>query len=248
MPDLLHEQLLRLARHVRDPQRHAPPPGIEARRLAVYRQLFFGNVQSLLGGAFPVLEASLGARRWQALVHAFYADYRCQTPLFTELAAEFVTFLEEQVNRDQDLPPWLVELAHYEWVESALLLSDEDVPAQDAGADLLDGVVQISPLAWPLAYRWPVDQIGPGYLPRQAPEQPTLLLARRGDELKVHFSRLAPLAHALLVSLLARRCSGREHLRGLAHASGMDEAAIQAQGLALMESLRAQGVVMGAGS
>ena len=85
MADTLREQQLQLARHIRDPQRNAPPPGIEARRLAVYRQLFLGNVQSLLAGSFPVLRASLAEAHWQALSEAFYADYRCQTPLFTEL-------------------------------------------------------------------------------------------------------------------------------------------------------------------
>ena len=105
MAEALHEQLMRMARHVRDPQRHAPPPGVEARRLAVYRQLFLGNLESLLAGAFPVARASLGAARWQALVQAFYADPRCHTPLFTELGGEFVDYLE--TAEAADLPPWL---------------------------------------------------------------------------------------------------------------------------------------------
>lgn len=94
MPETLHEQLMTLARHVRDPRQPAPP-GIEARRLAIYRQLFIGNLDSLLGGGFPVIRATLAPAQWQALVHAFYADYRCRTPLFTELAREFVGYLEE---------------------------------------------------------------------------------------------------------------------------------------------------------
>lgn len=247
MDEVLHDQLLRLARHVRDPQHHAPPPGIEARRLAVYRQLFFGNVESLLAGGFPVIRASIGAQRWQALVQAFYADYRCRTPLFTELAGEFVTYLEEDAGNALNLPPWLTELAHYEWVESALLLSDSSEPAHDPGGDLL-GVPVLSQLAWPLAYQWPVSEIGPDYLPQQAPEEPTLLLAQRGADLQVHFSRLAPLAHALLVSLQTRHCTGRQHLEALAEAIGADAAALLPQGLALLENLRAQGVVLGIGA
>ncbi|MCY1419582.1 putative DNA-binding domain protein [compost metagenome] len=244
MADLLHDQLMQMAQHVRDPQHHEPPPGIEARRLAVYRQLFFGNVQFLLAGSFPVICASLGAQRWQALIQAFYADYRCRTPLFTELAGEFVDYLEGTMADNPDLPPWLTELAHYEWVESALLLRDSSDPAHDPNADLLDGVTLLSQLAWPLAYQWPVSEIGPEYLPTQAPEQPTLLLAQRGADLKVYFSRLAPLAHALLVSLQQQRCTGREHLQLLADALDVDQTAILPQGLALLEKLRAQGVVL----
>ncbi|NQD78459.1 DUF2063 domain-containing protein, partial [Pseudomonas sp. CrR7] len=36
MNETLREQQYTLARHLRDPQRHAPPPGLEARRLKVY--------------------------------------------------------------------------------------------------------------------------------------------------------------------------------------------------------------------
>jgi hypothetical protein len=243
MAEALHEQLLRMARHVRDPQRHAPPPGIEARRLAVYRQLFFGNLESLLAGAFPVARASLGSARWQALVQGFYADYRCRTPLFTELAGEFVDYLE--AGEAPDVPEWLAELAHYERVESVLLLSAADEPAHEPHGDLLDGVPVLSPLAWPLAYRWPVAEIGPGHLPQQAPEQPTLILAQRRADQRVHFSRLAPLAHALLLSLQTHDVSGREHLALLAEAIGVAPEEIVPAGLALLQSLRAQGVVLG---
>lgn len=242
MADTLREQQLQLAWHIRDPQRNAPPPGIEARRLAVYRQLFLGNVQSLLAGSFPVLRASLAEARWQALTEAFYADYRCQTPLFTELAGEFVAFLEQG---GIDAPAWAAELAHYEWVETALLLSDSQEPAHDPQGDLLHGVPLLSSLAWPLAYAWPVSELGPGHLPEQPPEQPTLLLARRGDDQQVHFARLAPLAHALLESLRDRQLSGREHLQALAEAIGADPEPVLQQGLALLLSLHAQGVVLG---
>ena len=243
MAEALHEQLLRMARHVRDPLRHAPPPGIEARRLAVYRQLFFGNLESLLAGAFPVARASLGSARWQALVQRFYADYRCRTTLFTELAGEFVDYLE--AGETPDVPEWLAELAHYERVESVLLLSAADEPAHDPHGDLLDGVPVLSPLAWPLAYRWPVAEIGPGHLPQQAPAQPTLILAQRRVDQRVHFSRLAPLAHALLLSLQERDASGGEHLALLAEAIGVAPEEIVPAGLALLQSLRAQGVVLG---
>ena len=242
MPDSLRDQLQTLASHVRDPRRHAPPPGIEARRLAVYRQLFLGNIASLLEGAFPVLSASLGAQRWQALVEAFYAEHRCQTPLFTEVAGEFVGYLEQT---SVDLPEWAAELAHYEWVETALLLGEDREADHDGQGDLLDGVPVLSAGAWPLAYAWPVADIGPDHLPDAAPTAPTLLLARRGADQQVHFSRLAPLAHALLLSLQQWQLTGREHLQALAEISGVALEIIHPQGLALLQALREQGVVLG---
>lgn len=44
----LHTQLQALAAHVRDPAHHAGPVGIEERRLRVYRELVFNNLQGLL--------------------------------------------------------------------------------------------------------------------------------------------------------------------------------------------------------
>lgn len=245
MHEVLHGQLMSMARYLRDPRNSAPPPGVEVRRLAVYRQLFFGNMESLLTGCFPVIRASLGTEKWRALVDTFYAQHRCQSPLFTEISGEFVDFLAEGGGDGLDLPPWVVELAHYEWVEAALLLSDRHEPAHDPKGALLDGAPLLSSLAWPLAYQWPVTEIGPDNLPREAPEQPTLVLARRDADKQVCFSRLAPLAYALLTSLQEWTRSGRQHLEALAEAIGVEPKSILLQGLALLEDLRAQGVVLG---
>ncbi|NIE73364.1 DUF2063 domain-containing protein [Pantoea sp. Ap-967] len=241
MAEQLRAQQLRMANHIRDPQANPPPPGIEARRLAVYRQLFLGNVQSMLAGSFPVLQASLAPGQWQTLTADFYANHRCQTPLFTEMAGELVDYLQHRA----DLPGWVAELAHYEWIETVLLLADDAEPAHDPDGDLLDGVPVLSRLACPLAYAWPVSQIGPGHLPQQPPAEPSLLLACRGRDHQVQFSRLAPLAHALLVSLQEQPLTGREHLAALAALVGAEPESLQLQGLALLNDLKAQGVLLG---
>ncbi|WP_447739627.1 HvfC family RiPP maturation protein [Pseudomonas laurentiana] len=241
MDETLREQQLCMTRYIRDPSANAPPPGIETRRLAVYRQLFLGNVQSLLAGGFPVLCASLAKQQWQSLTSDFYAFHRCKTPLFTEVAGEWVNYLEARV----DLPGWVAELAHYEWIESVLLLSDSAELPHDPEGDLLDGIPVLSSLAVPLAYAWPVSHIGPDHIPLQAPVEPTLLLARRGADLNIHFSRLAPLAYALVVSLQQQSLTGHEHLNALAEIAGIEQLAIESQGAALLHSLKAQGVVLG---
>ena len=105
----LREQQFTLARHLRDPQRHPAPPGIEARRLKVYRELFYGAIEGLLAGSFPVMRRTLGDQVWHARVRDFYANYRSQTPLFTEIAECFIDYLQG-VELDT---PWQLELAHY---------------------------------------------------------------------------------------------------------------------------------------
>ena len=58
MADTLQDQQFALSRHLRDPS-HPPPPGIEERRLAIYRDLFFNNIESLLAGNFPAMPVLL---------------------------------------------------------------------------------------------------------------------------------------------------------------------------------------------
>src|SRR3954467_3571617 len=82
------------AAHLRDPT-HAPAPaGIEPRRMAVYSELFFNNIESLVAANFPVIRTLYADDAWRDLVRAFYRDHRCHTPLFTDIAREFIRYLE----------------------------------------------------------------------------------------------------------------------------------------------------------
>ena len=239
----LREQQFALARHVRDPQRNAPPPDIEERRLVIYRDLFYNSIEGLLAGNFPVIRQTLGDARWHALVREFYAGYRCTTPLFTEIGREFVRYLELR-GADPQMP-WLHELAHYEWVELALQIADDALPAHVADGDLLEGQLVVSPHAWALAYCWPVQRIGPHFQPASPPETPTLLLVRRDGAGDVHFSELSPLVYRLL-ALLGDGGSGRDVLRALAAEAGTtDSDAFMREGAAMLQHLRAEGVLLG---
>ena len=245
----LQRQQWALARYLRDPAANPPPPGLEPRRLRVYRELFFNAVEGLLAGSFPVLRQSLPAPRWIALVRGFYAGHRARTPLFPQLAAEFVDYVQS-LPEHGEWPAWLAELAHYEWIEQELALSDAVVPDDDPQADLLDGVPQLSPLARVLGYRWPVAELGPAFLPAQAPAQPTTLLVYRDGGHEVRFAGLAAPAYRLLNAIAQRRVSGRRHLAALAAEAGLSDAADlrrwQEQGLDLLRQLRAAGVIFAA--
>lgn len=254
-PDVLHDPALRaqqdaLAAHIRDPENVAAPAGVEERRLKIYRELFFNNVEGLLAGNFPVLRRIYGDDGWRTLVRAFYRDHDCHTPLFTELAREFIRYLDERDEQGgHDDPPWLRELAHYEWVELALQISEarpEDI-AFDPDGDLLAGRPVVSPLAWPLAYAWPVHRIGPDFRPDTAPDTPTLLMLRREADGTVSFHALTPLAFRLLQRLEeAPDLSGREQLVALAAEAGApDIEAFVADGAALLANMRAEGTIPG---
>jgi len=244
MAERLHDQQFALSRHLRDPSAHPPPPGIEERRLAIYRDLFFNNIEGLLAGNFPVIRQTLGDDAWRRLVRQFYANHRSHTPLFPEIAREFIRFLEDRAP-DPDTP-WLRELAHYEWVELALQIADDAVPAHDPDGDLLAGVPVVSPFAWALAYQWPVHRIGPDYRPASPPDAPTCLLVRRGADHQVRFSALSPLVYRLIELLGERRRSGAEALRQLADEAGVDDVtAFIEQGAAMLARMRQEGTLSG---
>lgn len=240
----LHDQLHVLAAHVRDPATHAGPPGIEDRRLAVYRELVFNNLDGLLAGTFPVIRRILGDTGWQALLRRFLVGHRSETPLFTRLGLEFVAFLEAD---DGDTRPWLAELAHYEWAELGLQLSDAVLPPHDPDGDLLGGIPLLSPLAWPLAYRWPVHRLGPDCQPAEPPPAPTLVLLRRDPGGRIHFSMLSPLLYRLLSLVGANDGrSGRALLRQLAEEAGHgDFEGFLAEALPMLARLRDEGVLPG---
>lgn len=245
-PASLREQQLALTRHLRDPA-HAPPPaGMEERRLAVYRDLLFNNIENLLSGNFPVISRVLGDAAWKALVRDFYREHRCRTPLFPGIAREFIDYLYARPSMER---PFLRELAHYEWMELALQLSEArtaDVACDPMGDLLLQAPV-VSPLAWPLAYEWPVHRLGPDHLPDQPPPLPTLLLLRRDADGTVRFSELSPLAFRLLQRLEeSPDLTGHAQLMAIAaEADTTDVDTFVESGLELLEQMRRDGVVPG---
>ena len=184
--------------------------------MAIYRELFFNNLVDLLGGAFPVARRILGTDRWRRLVRDFYAGHHAHTPYFLELPREFTDWLRARETRAEDEPEFLDELAHYEWVELALSISEEVPPAAvTPGRSPLDQPLAVSPLAWPLAYRWPVHRLSPEYQPEEPPVLPTFLVVYRDAADTVQFLAIgAETARLLDVLELAPGLTGSALLAG----------------------------------
>lgn len=231
MPDLRAAQQ-HWAAYLRDPGRAAPPPGVEARRLQVYRDLVFNNIEGFLCKGFPVLHSLYAREDWRALVRAFIREHSCDSPYFLEISQQFLQFLmQHHVLRPED-PPFLRELAHYEWVELALDVAEASLPDPvSPSGSLLDAPLRLSPLAWLLAYRFPVHRIGPGFQPA-APGEPVYLLVWRNRGLRVEFMALNAATARLLE--LCRDQPGRsagELLMGLARELQQPPASLQEAGL-----------------
>ncbi len=210
---------LQFSAHIRDPQNTVYAPEgeqpIESRRLIAYQELFFNNIESFFTQIFPVCSDILGKERWLEVLREYMVKHDAHTPLFHELGQEFLQFLDAEFEAQAGDSPFLLELAHYEWVELALSVSPElDFEGGDKiSAAQLDWnqSYQLSPVAWPLAYEWPVHRLSSNYQPKQKPEEASTLLVYRyldqGDAVdsipqeKIEFIELAPLLHQFLMAL-----------------------------------------------
>tara|TARA_B110000444_G_scaffold251086_1_gene278435 strand:- start:982 stop:1743 length:762 start_codon:yes stop_codon:yes gene_type:complete len=190
MTDLMQFQRgqKQMTAYLRDPDQHLPPEGIEQRRLDIYKNLVYNNIEGFISSTFPVLKSLYSDSNWYTLVRRFIADHQCKTPYFFEISQEFIKFLPTLVITENDHPSFLVELAHYEWVELAVDIAEECIGAKNEEAtDFLSKVPVVSNLAWSLAYQYPVHQIGPDFQPTEATGQPTYLIVYRNREKDVQF-------------------------------------------------------------
>jgi len=234
------------AAYIRDPDNHRPPADVDPQRMAMYHELFFNNIDSTLSSNFPVLRKILSEPQWLRLTQHFYANHRCRTPHFSEIAEEFLDYLQNR-NSPEDYP-FLLELAHYEWVEMALSIATARVSLADSAfiEALPQPQIRLSPLAWPLAYQFPVQRISPEFLPETAPEQPTYLIVYRDQADEVHFLHSTALIFRLLQILEEHQnISGVACLQQLAaETPHLDPELLFTEGVKIFRDLASKGIVI----
>jgi uncharacterized protein len=59
--------------------------------MAIYRDLFWRNIEGFVSNGFPVLRSLLSDSDWQALVRRFYAEHRCGSGYFADIPGSFST-------------------------------------------------------------------------------------------------------------------------------------------------------------
>jgi hypothetical protein len=240
---------LAFAAHIRDPATEPAPNDVEDRRMAIYRELFYNNIESLLAGNFPVLRKLLADDHWHAMVRDFYARHRAQTPYFHEIAQEFLDYLQNERAKEPRDPPFLLELAHYEWVELAISISEgvADCSDADPNGDLIEGIPVVSPLAWNLTYRYPVHKIAPDFQPDSPGLEPTHLVVYRTRADEVQFLEINAVTQRLLQLLReSSHGNGRQVLTRIAEElqHPRPELVIQT-GRALLHDLHRRNILLG---
>lgn len=245
------DKQIAFAAHIRDPENVPAPDGIEDRRMAIYRDLFFNNLKSLLSNMFPVLKKLHSPEAWSNMIRQFMVVHRAKTPYFLQLPQEFLAFLQDGYEMAETDFPFLLELAHYEYAELALSVSEaeNDFCGVDVDADLLANIPVKSELAWTFAYEYPVHRISTDFLPDEPGASPTYLAVYRDRNDKVGFLELNPVTAGLLDAIEnnAQQATGDALLRGLAAQANYPEVdAFVGHGAAALQEMRQLDILIGA--
>jgi len=252
LPEFQKKQFA-FAAHIRDPDHVAAPTGVEDRRMAIYRELFFNNIRNLLANMFPVLRKLHTDEKWHSLIRQFMQRHRAETPYFLQLPQELLDFLQNEYTLQDDDYPFLIELAHYEYIELALSISEDvnEFAGVDPEGDLLTNIPVKSELAWVYAYQYPVHRISPDYIPEEPAEEPVFLAVFRRENDKVGFMELNPVTAKLLEAISENETqqTGEQLLRTLAEEINYtDVDALIQHGVAALKEMRQLEILTGARS
>lgn len=188
------------AEAIRDPAQPLPP-GVAQERMAVYQDLFFNNLLNFVSSAFPVLRTLYSEQQWHAKARLFFQSSCMHSPYFLDIAESFFTWLQQQPLEPED-PPFLLELAHYEWIELHLATAHRQDNLPLLGQ--IDSTQQLAldELALLLCYQYPVSQICTEFRPEQPSAAPSLLLVYRDPADDIKFMALNQLSASLLQLLI----------------------------------------------
>ena len=201
LKDIFKQQHI-FTQYVRDPENSPIPEDIEPRRMSIYADLVYRNIESFIASSFPVLRQVIDDGEWQKILRGFVKKHISKTPYFPKLPLEFLNYLEREQD-EIELPAFCIELAHYEWIEISLSFNPKEISFEnvDRNGDLLKGIPALSSLIEPLVYQWPVHKISSDFIPKEKPKQPTYLLVYRDQHYEIGFIELNKIAAKLIEEL-----------------------------------------------
>lgn len=237
------------AGHIRNPEGVPLREDVEDRRMSIYRDLFYNNIEGFVSSSFPVLRKLYNDEDWHSLIRLFMTHHRAHSPYFLEISEEFMTYLQNTHTPRECDPPFMQELCHYEWVELALNVSDEtnDLNHIHPNGDVMAEPPVMSSLAWNLHYAYPVHTLGPDNQPEQAPEQPTHIIVYRNRNDEVKFVLInAITAHLLTLLEQDETLTGQQACALIAEQiPQLDANVIEQGGRQTLQDLHAKGIILG---
>ena len=242
--------------YLRDPLENEAVPESLPQSSRIYARLLYSKIEGSLDNCFPLSCKLLGTKRWTQLIQSFIKNHRCKSPLYREIPDEFVDYLiNEQIAIV--LPEFIVELAHYEWME--LVLETEKAtpskPCFPINEDILNVIPAFNPVLHLLHYNYPVQHITAsdpyweGWASRTEPysQESIILVALRDSEDNVQFIEINTIT-ARLIELMREGLSTAEQalLELAAEMHYGDHETILPFGTAIFKQLEQQQIIIGA--
>lgn len=234
--------------HLRNPEQQPLPTGFSPKGTTLYIDLLYNKFNDNLEICFPLTRIILGEKNWRQLLKDFIARHRCLSPYYRQIPDEFIAYLQNE-HTNNAAPPYLLELAHFEWVELALAITKE-VPTT-AYSDTITDWLTCRPLFAPvfqlLNYAYPVQHINANYQPTTQPEQATYILGFRDANDAVQLIELNPATARLLEILYETNDTVGEALQQIARELRQPEPSkLFAFGVEALTELMRQGAILGA--
>lgn len=164
----------------------------------LYQELIFNNLKGFINQCFPVCQTVMTAEQWKTLTLNFFQQGELTSPYFTEINKHFVDFLYELTEENKlalNVPTYLPDLAHYEWVELMLDIYPNENMGNVLYVNNAKGIV-LNPNIQNLHYPWAVHHISSNTKPTE--QEDTFLLVYRTPEHKITFMETNALTHLLI--------------------------------------------------
>lgn len=179
--------------YLRKPEADVKIEKQKSRQQEFYRDLIYKNINQCIADVFPITKNIVAEPDWQIMIRDFISTHRLQTPYFLEICQEFLVYLIHTRKPLVTDYPFMVELAHFEWIQLALDISNADMndvdfpESQYHSAPSENSLWKASPLLVCLTYSFPVHIIDECYLPTEKNTSPTYLLVYRDrkDDIKI---------------------------------------------------------------
>ncbi len=232
-----------LARHLRDPLSVPLPSGAKAIETNACAQDMVNNLCDVLAPAFPLTHALLGDDLWGHAVRLFIKDAPSHTPWASTTQRAFVEHVCESPDMQQ-LPAWLQDLAHFEWLQSAVATSPVTWPKVNPDGDVMHQPVALNPTHVEVAYEWPVNGISTDNKPDDMQSTYVSMLRDQQDVVHVYDSSVF---RTQLLDLLRDGLTGEQAFVSLARWLSHPEPQVFVQeGALVMAQLQREGIVLGA--
>ncbi|GAC1352759.1 MAG: hypothetical protein NVS3B20_21060 [Polyangiales bacterium] len=220
----------------RDPEPFLVDLGGNTDRFRVYRRMARRRLRDTIHNSFPRLVAIL-SDRFDPILERFFEQAPPKSPYIRDVPGEFAHFLgRSDVLQTESarlppspllpsLPPWVAELARYEWalLDTAYIAEEEGAQAVRVGELSMDFPAVLTPAHRLLRLHWSVHRltadidrsavVEAGRGAHQAREDFALCLYRDPDSHEVRALELTPLAASLLEEVARSEALAREVAR-----------------------------------